>query len=303
MQIKHVGLPISSNKPSDSQQPAGIHSGSQEGQQGSGISQANDALIISTMSGRRLEWLRLLLGNSDFQLFSQIKDMLGLLAALKAVYGAKEFAALSSSIENALLPFAGPLEAKDFSAGLVQKFVNLYLHAEELKFDMLNLASLLPDEGKEASALKEKIVKLMTYFESVNFFNRQGAQDSASKTLFLYFPFSVSAGPGREKKMELVIYPQEDSKGRIRQDAYSFNLIVDTESLGRVKIFMQVNKNRVSCNVGAQDQLAFSALERSSGELSERLKKIRFVLNSFDCGQAVAGDYLPTLLPRLEMKA
>ena len=99
------------------------------------------------------------------------------------------------------------------------------------------------------------------------------------------------------------MYPSVDEKGKIRQDAYSFNIIVDTESMGRVKVFVQVNKNRVSCNVGVENPLAFTLFEQGAEDLSSRLKKIRFVLNSFDCCEAKVEDYLPTLLPRLEMKA
>lgn len=303
MQIKHVGLPISSNKPSDSQQPSGVTPGAGQEQAAAGSAASSDTLFISSMSGRRLDWLRILLSNPQASLFNDLKEMLGLLSAMRAASGSKEFAGIAASVENALLPFLNSLEARNFSADLVQGIIRLYSHAEDIKLDLLNLLSALPKEGKEALQLKEKISSFLNYLESVNFFNREGATDNAAKTLFLYFPFTVPTPQGKDRKMELVIYPETDSKGKINQNAFSFNLIIDTESLGRVKVFMQVNKNRVSCNVGAESQSAFSVLERSADDLSTRLKKIRFVLNSFDCCEARVDDYLPTLLPRLEMKA
>ncbi len=303
MQIKHVGLPVSSNKPSDSQQPSGVTPGSGQEQAAVGSAPGSDTLFISSMSGRRLDWLRILLGNPNASLFNDLKEMLGLLAGIKAASGSGDLAGKAASVENALLPFLNSLEARNFSADLVQGIIRLYIHAEEIKLDLLNLLSSLPAEGKEALQLKEKVGNFLNYLESVNFFNREGAGDNAAKTLFLYFPFSVPSPQGKDRKMELVVYPETDTKGRVRQDAFSFNIIIDTESLGRVKVFMQVNKNRVSCNVGAENQSAFSMLERSADDLSARLKKIRFVLNSFDCCEARVDDYLPTLLPRLEMKA
>jgi hypothetical protein len=301
MQIKHVGLPVASNKPSDNQQAGGVSSSA--GQQQSVVSgQGNDALFVSSMSGRRLDWLRVLLGNTDVSLFKDIKEMLGLLASIRTASYANNLSGLLNSAESAFSSLAGSLENKDFTATFVQGIIRLYLNAEEVKLDLLNLLVSLPKDDPQAAQLREKVSGFLNYLESVNFFNREGAQDT-SKAPFLYFPFHVPSEHGKDKKLELVVYPSVDDKGKVRQDAFSFNIIVDTESMGRVKVFTQVNKNRVSCNVGVENPSAFSLFEQGAEDLSARLKKIRFVLNSFDCCEAKVEDYLPTLLPRLEMKA
>lgn len=303
MQIKHVGLPISSNKPQESQQPGTVASGAgQEGASGVGL-QGPETLFISSMSNQRLDWLRLLLSNTDASLFKDMKEILGLLASIKAAASGKGLTGLLDSVENALLPLQEALAGKDFSGALVKSIIRLYTQAEDLKLNLLTLLVSLPKDEPQAAALKEKVGSFLNYLESVNFFNREGVNDTAAKTLFLYFPFAVASSQGKDKKLELVIYPEKDAKGRLRPDVYSFNITIDTESLGRVKVFMQVNKNRVSCNVGLDDPSAFTLFERSAPDLSIRLKKIRFILNSFDCCETRVEDYLPTLLPRLEVKA
>lgn len=303
MQIKQVGLPISSNRPQEGRQPGAVHSGAGQQEASAASLQNAESLFISNLSNQRLDWLRLLLGNADVSLYKDMKDIMGFLAAIKTTAYGRNIAELLDAIENTLSPLQESLASKDFTGTVVQNIIRLYIQAEDTKFDLLNLLVSLPKDLPEAAGLKEKVGRFLNYLESVNFFNREGVNDVGAKVLFLYFPFTIPSPGGKDKKLELVIYPEKDAKGRVRTDVYSFNIIIDTESLGRVKVFMQVNKNRVSCNVGVENPSVFTEFERNITDLSLRLKKIRFVLNSFDCSESRVEDYLPTLLPRLEVKA
>ncbi len=307
MQIRHLDLPQSvKHKPSGSQQVEGqTPENARAPALASGHKEA-ESYLVSSMSERRLGLFRIVLdnfNNNGFFLLKEINDILELLSAAKNEITDKQLLSQLNNAMKSLLSLNNSLNSKEITVSFVRSVIEVYNGAGELKLNLLELFMQLTHKDATVVALKERISSFLEMLESVNFFNREAASNSSAKTSFLYFPFTLNPEDGKKRKMELVVYPETDRRGAFNTDSFSFNLNLDTDSLGMVNVFVRVRKKQVSCSLSVENESVLAAIKGGSPDLASRLKGIRFVLNDFKCKTAAAGDYLPSLLPRLEIKA